>query len=97
MTQPYNFGAKTHIGGADTSAFVVLSAAIARHSLKLSLAVQPLRKALEDSDHSAMIAVVCSRLRAETRHAGEVVSAVINSCLPFGHHCRLDRPSMVIM
>ena len=57
MTQPYNFGAETDLGGGDTSAFVVLSAAIAR-PLRLSLPVQLLGKAHEDSDHTVVIAVV---------------------------------------
>ena len=30
LSQPYNFGAETHLRGGDTSAFVVSSVAIAR-------------------------------------------------------------------
>ena len=40
LSQPYNFGAETHLGGGDTSAFVVPSAAIAR-SLSLTLVASP--------------------------------------------------------
>ena len=53
---------------------------------RLSLAVQPLGKAHQGSDHTVMIAVVHWRFHAETHHAGKVVSAVIVSCLPFGLH-----------
>ena len=53
-TQPYNLGDETHIGGGDTSAFVVPSATIARALLAIKL----LGMAQEDSDHTAVIAVV---------------------------------------
>ena len=56
-------------------------------SLRLPLAVQPLGNAHEDSDHTAMIAVIHGHFHAETHHTGKVVSAVILSGLPFGDHC----------
>ena len=76
MTQAYTFGAETHLGGGDTSAFVVSLAAIAQ-TLSTSLAVQPLGKAHEGSDHTVMIAVIHCRLHAKTQRAGKVVSAII--------------------
>ena len=57
LFQPYNFGAETHLGGGDTSAFVVLSAAIAR-SLSSTLVVSTVLRRPQDSDHTAVIAVV---------------------------------------
>ena len=56
-------------------------------SLRLPVAVLFFGKAHEDSDHTALIAVVHWRLHAKTHRAGEVASAVIMSCLPFGRHC----------
>ena len=94
VTQPCSFGA---VGGGDTGAFVVPSATMLERSLWLSLPVQLLRRAHEDSDHTVVIAVVHWRLHVETHRAGTVVSTVTMFCLPFGCHCRFDRLSMVIM
>ena len=47
------------------------------HPLQLLLAVQLLGLAREDFGYTAMIAVVHSCLRAETRPSGKVVSAVV--------------------
>ena len=52
------FGAGTHLGGGDMSAFVSLSATLLERSLRLPLAVQLLGNAHKESDHMAMIAVV---------------------------------------
>ena len=52
------------------SAFVSPLAAIARALSRLPVAVQPSGKAHEDSDHTAVIAVVQWRLHAETHRAG---------------------------
>ena len=86
MTQAFNFGAETHLGGGDTSAFDVLSAVIAR-PLRLSLPVHLLGKAHKDSDDTVVIAVVHQYLHAETHRAGKVESAITISCLAFGRHC----------
>ena len=51
-------GAETHLGGGDMSAFVSPLAAIARALSPLPVAVPFLGKAHEDSDHTAVIAVV---------------------------------------
>ena len=68
------------------SAFVSPLAAMARALSRLPVAVPFLGKAHEDSDYTAVIAVVQRRLYTETHR---VVSAVIMSCLPFGRHCML--------
>ena len=52
-------------------------------SLRSSLPVQLLRRSHKDSDHTVVIAVA----HMPKHRAGEVVSAVISSCLPFGRHC----------
>ena len=57
-----------------------------KHSLQLSLAVQLVRKAHKDSDHTVVIPVIHQCLCAETHHAGEVVSAIIIYGLLFGRH-----------
>ena len=49
---------KTHLGGGDTSDFVVPSAAIARSLSSTLVASTVLRRPHKDSDHTAMIAVV---------------------------------------
>ena len=51
-------GAETHLGGGDMSAFVSPLAAIARALHRLPVAVPFLGTAHEDSDHTAVIAVV---------------------------------------
>ena len=51
-------GAETHLGGGDMSAVVSPLAAIARALHRLPVAVPFLGKAHEDSDHTAVIAVV---------------------------------------
>ena len=56
--QPHNFGAETHHGGRDTSAFVVPSAAIARSLSSTLVASTVLRRPHKDSDHTTVIAVV---------------------------------------
>ena len=58
MSQPYNFGDKPHLGGGDTSDFVVPSAAIARSLSSMLVASTVLRRPHKDSDHTAVIAVV---------------------------------------
>ena len=58
MTQNQNNRAETHLGGGDMSAFVSPLAAIARALHRLPVAVPFLGKAHEDSDHTAVIAVV---------------------------------------
>ena len=58
LSQPYNFGAENHLGGGDTSAFVVPSAAIARSLSSTLVASTVLRRPHKDSDHTAVIAVV---------------------------------------
>ena len=58
-------GAETHLGGGDMSAFVSPLAAIARALHRLPVAVPFLGKAHEDSDHTAVIAVVHWRLHAK--------------------------------
>ena len=58
MTQSYNNCAETHLGGGDTSAFVVPSAAIARSLSSTLVAGTVIRRAHKDSDHTAVIAVV---------------------------------------
>ena len=45
LSSPYNFGAETHLGGGDTSAFVVPSAAIARSLSLKFIASTALKKA----------------------------------------------------
>ena len=50
-----NVGAETHLGGEDMSAFV---SPLARALSRLPVAVPFLGKAHEDSDHTAVIAVV---------------------------------------
>ena len=52
------------------NAFVSPLAAIARALLRLPVAVQFYGKAHEDSDHTAVIAVVHWRLHAKTHRAG---------------------------
>ena len=79
----HNNCAETHLGGGDTSAFVVPSAAIARSFSSTLVASTVLRRSHKDSDHTAVITVVHWRLHAKTDRAGKVVSAVITSCLPF--------------
>ena len=51
-------GAETHLGGGDMSAFVSPFAAIARALHQLPVAVPFLGEAHEDSDYTAVIAVV---------------------------------------
>ena len=63
-------GAETHLGGGDMSAFVSPLAAIARALSPLPVAVPFLGKAHEDSDHTAVIAVVHWCLYTETHRAG---------------------------
>ena len=58
-------GAETHLGGGDMSAFVSPLAAIAQARSRLPVAVPFLGKAHEDSDHTAVIAVVHRRLHAK--------------------------------
>ena len=53
-----NFGAETHLGGGDMSAFLSPLAAIARALHRLSGAVPFLGKTHEHSDHTAVIAVI---------------------------------------
>ena len=84
MTQAYNFGSETHLGGGDTSAFVSPWPPLLEHSLRLPVAVPFLAKAHEDSDHMVVIAVIHRRLNAKTHCAGEVVSTVTVSCLLLG-------------
>ena len=74
LSQPYNFGAETHLGGGDASAFVVPSARSLSSTLVASTV---LRKPHKDSDHTAVIAVIRRCSYAETHCAGEAVSAVI--------------------
>ena len=74
LSQPYNFGAETHLGGGDASAFVVPSARSLSSTLVASTV---LRKPHKDSDHTAVIAVIRRCSHAETHRAGEAVSAVI--------------------
>jgi len=76
----YNFGAETHRDSGTNSAIVSRLQLLGR-SLPLSLAVQLSEKVHEDSDYTAMIAVVHWCLRAETHPGGEVVCAVIISFL----------------
>ena len=49
---------KTHLGGGNTSAFVMPSLPLLEHSLRFPLAVQLLEMAHKDSDHMAVIAVI---------------------------------------
>ena len=56
MTQAYNFCAETHLGAGDTSASVVLSAAIAQVLDLFDFGCQ--LQSYEDSDYTAVIAVV---------------------------------------
>ena len=58
MPQPHNNCAEAHLGGGDTSTFVVLSAAIARSLSSTLVASTALRRPHKDSDHTAVIAVV---------------------------------------
>ena len=58
LSSPYNFGAETHLGAGDTSAFVSPWPPLLDRSLRLPVAVLFLGKAHEDSDHTAVIAVV---------------------------------------
>ena len=58
MTQNQNNRAETHLGGGDMSALVSPLAAIARALHRLPVAVPFLGKAHEDSDHTAVIAVI---------------------------------------
>ena len=58
LSQPYNFGAETQLGGGDTSTFVVRSAAIARSLSSTLFASTLLRRPHKDSDHTAVIAIV---------------------------------------
>ena len=83
----HNNCAEIHLGGGDTMAFVVPSAAIAWLFSSTLVASTVIRRAHKDSDHTAVIAVVHWRLHTKTHRAGKVVSAVIISCLPFGRHC----------
>ena len=66
------------------SAFVSPWLPLLERSLRLPVAVPFLGKAHEDSDHTAVIAVVHRRLHAKTHRAGEVVSAVTVTCLLLG-------------
>ena len=54
----HNTCAETHLGGGDTSAFVSPWPPLLERSLRLQVAVPFLGKAHEDSDHTAVIAVV---------------------------------------
>ena len=56
-TQPHNFGAETHHGVRDTSAFVMPSVAIARSLSSKFVASTVLRRPHKDSDHTAVITV----------------------------------------
>ena len=47
LSQPYNFGAETHLGGGDTSAFVMPSAAIAQSFSSTFVANTALPKGLQ--------------------------------------------------
>ena len=51
-------GVETHLGGGDMSAFVFPWLPLLVHSLRLPVAVPFLGKAHEDSDHTAVIAVI---------------------------------------
>ena len=51
-------GAETHLGGGDMSSFVSPWPPLLQRSLRLLVAVPFLGKAHEDSDHTAVIAVV---------------------------------------
>ena len=70
VTQNQNNCEETHLGGGDMNAFVSPLAAIARALLRLLVAVPFYGKAHEDSDHTAVIAVVHWRLHAKTHRAG---------------------------
>ena len=73
----YNFGAETHLGAKVMSAFVLPSVAIA-WALAPTVAdsIAP-RMAHKDSDYTAMFAIVCWCLGAETHPGGDIVSATI--------------------
>ena len=75
---------KLIFGGGDMSAFVSPWLPLLERSLRLPVAVPFLGKAHEDSDHTAVIAVVYWRLHAKPHRAGEVVSAVAVSCVLLG-------------
>ena len=55
MTQNQNNCAETHLGGGDTSAFVVPPAAIARSLSSTLVASTTLRRPHKDSDHTAVM------------------------------------------
>jgi len=57
VTQAYNFGAETHLGGGDTSAFVLPWATIARSLSSTLVASTVLQRLNKVSDHTAVIAV----------------------------------------
>ena len=61
---------KLTLGGGDTSAFVVSSAATAQSLSSTLVASTALRRPHKDSDHTAVIAIVDWRLHAETHRAG---------------------------
>ena len=61
VTQTYNFGAETHLGGGDTGTFCLPLAAIAR-SLPHLLPVQLFRKAHKDSDGMSFADVYVPKL-----------------------------------
>ena len=63
------------------------SSAVARSLSSTLDASAVLRRPHKDRDHTAMIAVIRWCLRAGAYRAGEVVGAVVISCLPFGRHC----------
>jgi len=55
-----------------------------------------LRKTHEDSNYTAMIAIMHWHLGAETHPGGEVVSTGKNFCLPSGRHCSLARSTQTL-
>ena len=58
LSSPYNFGGETHLGAGDTSAFVSPWPPLLERFVRQPVAVLFLGKAHEDSDQTAVIAVV---------------------------------------
>ena len=79
MIQLHNNCTETHLGGGDTSAFVLSTAAIAQSLSSTLVASTALQRPHKNSDHTAVIVIVHWRLYAKTHRAGEVVSSVISS------------------
>ena len=103
VTQTYNFGAETHLCSGDTTAFVVPLAAIARALSLTFVASTALTKGPQRFWPHGCDRCRSLTLTADTPHAGEVVNAVIISCLPFGYtvviaimQCRPKRTILVL-